>query len=271
MALSGLALFLQAAFFAHGGFSTWGANLVSLGFGGAFGGWLAFQLARRAGCPLWLAGAIGGLVGDVATYAIAGLSLAAALAHAPTPKFTFTGYLVAIYAAYLPIQGPIAIGEMLITGLALHYIEQQRPEILASLRVIGQKAVSATGMLLLAAGLTLHATAQPATVAAPPASAVNVASGQPAATDPTDTNGQAQPTGMRGMDEAVNEHMAVSAGRFPRSPYINMEAMGDVWNCALLLAGGICGFIVGRWWHLLFGRRKVPPRAGSKPSDREAT
>src|ERR1035437_2680863 len=140
IALTGLSLFLQAAFFAHGGFSTWGANLISLGLGGAFGGWLTFRIARRAGCPLWLAGALGGLVGDVLTYLLAGLSLSAALINAPTPKFTFAGYLAAIYAAYLPIQGPIAIGEMLITGLALYYIHPQRPGILMSLKVTDTKA-----------------------------------------------------------------------------------------------------------------------------------
>jgi cobalt/nickel transport system permease protein len=38
-ALTGISLLLQAAFFAHGGFGTWGANLVALGFvGGTVGG-----------------------------------------------------------------------------------------------------------------------------------------------------------------------------------------------------------------------------------------
>ena len=30
--------------------------------------------------------------------------------------------------------------------------------------------------------------------------------------------------------------------------------MGDLWNLLLLGAGGVCGFIIGRWWHLLWGR-----------------
>ena len=59
---------------------------------------------------------------------------------------------------------------------------------------------------------------------------------------------------MRGMDEAVNEHLAQAAGRPAREPFINTEAMGDLWNMLLLLAGGICGFIIGRWWHLLWGK-----------------
>lgn len=233
IALAGLSLFLQAAFFAHGGFSTWGANLVSLGCGGALGGWLAFRLARRAGCPLWLAGALGGLMGDVLTYLLAGLSLSGALVHAPAPRFTFGGYLAAVYAAYLPIQAPLALGEMLVTGLALHYIHRQRPAILESLQVMPRPARAASvapiALLLIAAW------------AAPLAAAPEA------------------PAGMAGMDEAVNERLAEEAGRPPRAPYLDTEAMGDVWNFILLGAGAACGFVVGRWWHLLFGRAPGSP------------
>ena len=256
IALTGLSLFLQAAFFAHGGFSTWGANLVTLGVGGAFGGWLAFRLARRAGCPLWLAGALGGLIGDVTTYLVAGLSLSAALTNAPTPKFTFAGYLAAIYAAYLPIQGPIAIGEMVITGLALHYIYQQRPAILAALNVIpAKKAVLPVALaLFLGAGFAWQ------TAAASPDDAPSAVRAPVAA---------AESAGMPGMDEAVNERMAERAGRAPRDPYINTEAMGDVWNFLLLGAGGACGFVIGRWWSLLFGGRKATDKSPPPLSDKE--
>jgi hypothetical protein len=33
--------------------------------------------------------------------------------------------------------------------------------------------------------------------------------------------------------------------------------MGDLWNLLLLSAGGVCGFIVGKYGHLLWGRKKV--------------
>jgi len=49
IALTGISLLLQAAFFAHGGFSTWGANVVALGFFGCGFGWGTFRLARRLG------------------------------------------------------------------------------------------------------------------------------------------------------------------------------------------------------------------------------
>ncbi len=39
IALTGVSLLLQAAFFAHGGFGTWGANIVALGLLGSLAGW----------------------------------------------------------------------------------------------------------------------------------------------------------------------------------------------------------------------------------------
>ncbi len=53
IALAGLSLLLQAAFFAHGGFGTWGANVINLGILGCLGGWGAYgpgpHFGRRAG------------------------------------------------------------------------------------------------------------------------------------------------------------------------------------------------------------------------------
>ena len=49
-ALTGISLILQAAFFAHGGFGTWGANLMALGFVGGTVGWARIP-ARKANGP----------------------------------------------------------------------------------------------------------------------------------------------------------------------------------------------------------------------------
>ena len=63
VALTGASLLLQAAFFAHGGFGTWGANVVALGLCGCLCGWGTFRLARKLGLPLWASGFAGGLSG----------------------------------------------------------------------------------------------------------------------------------------------------------------------------------------------------------------
>lgn len=60
--------------------------------------------------------------------------------------------------------------------------------------------------------------------------------------------------GVAGMDEAVNERLAEEAGLPSRNPYIDLESMGELWNLVLLLAGGICGFLLGRHWDQIWGR-----------------
>lgn len=253
VALAGISLLLQAAFFAHGGFGTWGANVVALGFFGCFFGWGAFRLARRAGLPLWAAGLAGGLIGDLMVYAASGLILATTLARGPSPQYSLEGYLAAIYAAYLPTQLPIAVGEMLLTGLALHYAFKQRPEVLAELGLVGENRGSGRSrlpatMVLLAVGGWL--VLSPALVGASEPGLV----GSGVETAAPRAQAAEEPGPLSGMDEAVNERLAEAAGVAAREPYLNTEALGDLWNALLLLAGGVCGFIIGRWWHLLWGK-----------------
>jgi cobalt/nickel transport system permease protein len=249
-ALAGISLLLQAAFFAHGGFSTWGANVLDLGLLGCLFGWGAFRVARMLRLPIWAAGFAGGLLGDLAVYAGAGLILGTTLAHGPSPQYTLNGYLAAIYAAYLPTQLPIAVGEMLLTGLALHYAFKQRPEVLDDLGVLskGWKSRRASLAALILAGILIPLFL--------PDPGVSLASGTQLMTD-THEDAAASPerTPMPGMDEAVNKRLAEEGGLPARDPYINMEAMGGLWNTLLLLAGGVCGFILGRWSHLLWGRK----------------
>jgi cobalt/nickel transport system permease protein len=263
-ALTGISLLMQAAFFAHGGFSTWGANLVSLGFFGCFFGWGTFRLARRIGLPLWAAGCAGGLVGDVMVYAASGMILGTTLSHAPHPQYTLSGYLSVIYAAYLPTQLPIAIGEMLLTGLALHHAYRQRPDVLKALGVIGAGApvrsrifhllaIPALCTIFLHTGMD-HVFAAEATVKSPTA----VGQAQ-------DASGSGR---FAGMDEAVNSHLAAVAGKPSRVPYIDIEKMGDLWNLLLLGTGAACGFIVGRWWHLLWSR---PPETHNTMTQRNSS
>ena len=45
--VASVALLLQALFLAHGGLSTWGANILSMGVAGAFVGYGVWKLARR--------------------------------------------------------------------------------------------------------------------------------------------------------------------------------------------------------------------------------
>ncbi len=229
IALTGISLLLQAAFFAHGGFSTWGANVIALGFFGCVFGWGTYRIARMIGLSVRTAGFLGGLIGDIMVYIASGLVLGVTLSNGPSPQFSLGGYLSAIFLAYLPTQGPIAISEMLLTGFFLYYVYSQRPDVLQELNVLkSTKKVVAALMVVIA------------TILATPVKSVKA---------------QTQiekKTSFTGMDEAVNERMAENAGRPAHDPYLDTESMGDLWNALLLMSGGICGFIIGRGWNKVF-------------------
>ncbi|WP_022668120.1 energy-coupling factor ABC transporter permease [Desulfospira joergensenii] len=254
IALTGGSLLLQAAFFAHGGFGTWGANVVALGLFGCIGGWGSFRIIRKMGLPLWFAGFAGGLIGDVMVYAVSGLILSGELTAAPAPQYSLSGYLMAIYAAYLPTQLPIAFGEMIITGLALRYIYKQRSEVLIDLGVVNplpERSGQIKKRMLLSIFLALSLWIQPADNAV---ATHDQKKTMPLQNPSVNVNQQPQ-NPFSGIDESVNETLAEKAGIIPKDPYIDIEAMGDLWNALLLTAGGICGFILGRWWHLIGGKR----------------
>ncbi len=241
--LAACSLLLQALFFAHGGITTLGANTLALGLAGAGGGWLAFRLARGAGWSLGFAAGLAGLVGDLATYAVNLVILAVHFAWvSPAPQYTFGGYAAALALAYLPLQGPIAVGEMLATGWAVAAMARRRPEVMESLGVVARKARAAAlaalaGLGLLSALPALGAAAAPEDLSLAPASAE-------AAREPG--------TGPALDDKAVL--MAEKAGLRPRGPYLDVSAFStEIWDAFLMLAGLIPGFLIGRGWHLLFG------------------
>lgn len=246
-ALAFLSLLLQAAFFAHGGFATLGANTLSLGLLGGGSAWLVYKGLRSAKAPVWAAAAAGGLVGDAMTYASTGGLLGWHLStFAPAPQYDLAGYLKAIYLAYIPTQGPLAIGEMVVTGWVVHAIARQRPEVLESLGAEPRGFSRSVAALLLVCLLPLAGLLNAAETAKP-------APDQAQAAEPA---GEEKAAGFAGMDEAVNEHLAEQAGSPARDPYINLEAMGDAWNALMLLAGAVCGFFIGRNWDRLFKTQK---------------
>jgi cobalt/nickel transport system permease protein len=121
------ALALQALFLAHGGFTTLGADVVSMGIAGAFAGWAAFHALRRVGAPLGAAAFAAGLLSDWATYAVTSLELAAAL-HGARP---FGATALTIFAAFLPTQIPLGILEGVLAAGAVRFLLRRRPDLLA--------------------------------------------------------------------------------------------------------------------------------------------
>jgi len=125
--LGALALLIQALFLAHGGFSTWGANIVSMAVVGSFVGFGVFVLFRRFHASIFVAAFAAGLLGDWATYAATSFELASAL-HGTGSLWGMFG---AIAVAFAPTQLPLGILEGLFTGGVVALVYQRRPELLS--------------------------------------------------------------------------------------------------------------------------------------------
>lgn len=124
--VTSIALLLQALFLAHGGLTTWGANIVSMGIAGGFTGSVAFWLTRRCGGTLMVAAFLAGLLSDWATYLATSFELATAL-HGNS---SFLRMFLTIALSFCPTQIPLGILEGFLTAGALAFINSRRPELL---------------------------------------------------------------------------------------------------------------------------------------------
>ncbi len=124
--VSSIALLLQALFLAHGGLSTLGANLVSMGIAGAFAGYGVFILVRRLTGSWWIAAFLCGLLSDWATYSVTSLQLATAL-HGTAP---FGKFFLTVLLAFVPTQVPLGILEGFLCVGAYRFVLTRRPELL---------------------------------------------------------------------------------------------------------------------------------------------
>jgi len=129
--ISSIALLLQALFLSHGGLTTLGGNIFSMGIVGAFTGWAVFRLGRRVGLPVWVAAFLCGLFSDWSTYATTSLELASAL-HGDG---SFVRMFLAIGASFIPTQLPLGIFEGIVTAGVYRFIATRRPSLLECLGI----------------------------------------------------------------------------------------------------------------------------------------
>lgn len=137
--ITAVALLIQALFLAHGGLSTWGADIVSMGVVGSLAGFLTFRALRAIRVSMAVAGFMGGLLADWATYAMTSVELAAGVrGDAPfMPLFT------KILVAFVPTQLPLGILEGAMTAGMVVLLYRKRPDLLVKMRVLRPEEVTA--------------------------------------------------------------------------------------------------------------------------------
>ena len=132
--ISVVALLLQALLFAHGGLSTLGANVFSMGVVGSLVGYGVFRLGRKFGLSLGISACLAGILGDMSVYLTTSLQLALGMpgGHETPVIKTFLMFLT----LYMPTQLPLALLEGLVTGGMVSYIAKVRPDIFHALGLI---------------------------------------------------------------------------------------------------------------------------------------
>lgn len=128
--LGGSVLLFQALLLAHGGLTTLGANVVSMGIVGPFVGWLVWRGLRgrlNDGIVIFLAAALANLLTYVAT------SAQLAVAH-PDPTSGVVASFAKFGAIFAVTQIPLAVSEGLLTVLIFRALQQNAP---AELQVLG--------------------------------------------------------------------------------------------------------------------------------------
>ncbi len=133
------ALLIQALFLSHGGLSTWGANIVSMGIMGSFAGYFTFRALRSVKVNVTVAGFMAGLFADWATY----LATSAELASGIRGDSPFLPLFYKILIAFIPTQLPLGILEGAMTAGMVVLLYKKRPDLLVKMGVLKAEEVGA--------------------------------------------------------------------------------------------------------------------------------
>ncbi|MGB8219752.1 MAG: energy-coupling factor ABC transporter permease [Methanoregula sp.] len=137
--LSLIVLIFQALFMAHGGITTLGANVFSMGIAGPLLGYAVYRVGKAVNLNIFVNIFLVTFVADLFTYVITSIELAAAF---PATHGGFMISFATFFAIYAVTQVPLAILEGLLIALVFKYIVQSRADILVKLKVLTPEQVT---------------------------------------------------------------------------------------------------------------------------------
>lgn len=130
--LSMIVLVFQALLLAHGGLTTLGANIVSMGIVGPAIGYAIWKIGKKTKLPQSFVIFIAVALSDLATYVVTSGQLALAF---PSAAGVFDSFIT-FGAIYAVTQIPLAIGEGLLAVLLFDFLVNYKGKLLSSLKVI---------------------------------------------------------------------------------------------------------------------------------------
>ncbi|WP_048141308.1 energy-coupling factor ABC transporter permease [Methanosarcina horonobensis] len=140
--LGTIVLIYQALFLAHGGLTTLGANVFSMGIIGPVVAYLIYKAGMKANLNFYLVVFLATAFGDWATYVTTSVQLA--LAYPAGNVLTFAGFM-SMFGKFAGIfaftQVPIAIMEGAVSALLFKYVVNVKSDILIEMKVLEDAVV----------------------------------------------------------------------------------------------------------------------------------
>jgi cobalt/nickel transport system permease protein len=140
--LSIIVLFFQATFLAHGGLTTLGANIFSMGIAGPVVSYLIYKVGKKANINFYLIVFLATAFGDWATYLVTSTQLALAF---PVGGVLTSGAFFSSFSKFLAIfaitQVPLAIMEGAVSALLFKYVIEIKSDILIEMKVLNESAI----------------------------------------------------------------------------------------------------------------------------------
>ncbi len=135
--LATIVLIFQAILLAHGGLTTLGANIVSMGIVGPLVGWLVYLALKKVGCPSKINIFFIAFIADFATYLVTAIQLGLAF-----PEPNTMAAITKFFLIFAPTQLPLAIAEGLLTVIIWNGLMSYKPKLLNKLGAIADNELT---------------------------------------------------------------------------------------------------------------------------------
>lgn len=213
-------LLLQAVFFAHGGLTTLGINMLSLGLFGPLITLGCWTVLKKVGLENTTAFGAACAIGGLGVYVIDAVVLSVALMDLAKPTTTFFSVLV----GFAPVQVPLAILEAFVSVKIVQLLANRRPDLLPEHLSSMRTSSIPTAMILL---IVMSSFVSGCT--------------------------------YEGIDGTIFGATAESAGRPPNDSIIDLS-QGEFGLAMTIVILFGAGFVAGRTWEKLFsgGRDAFP-------------
>lgn len=132
--LATIVLLFQALLLAHGGLTTLGANVFSMGIVGPLVAWIVYKALLKSNVSSTVSIFFAAFLGDLLTYVTTAVQLSLAF---PLPSFGAA--LVNFLTIFAITQIPLAIAEGILTVIIWDRLKAYKPKLLKKLDILAQK------------------------------------------------------------------------------------------------------------------------------------